>query len=205
VGLEQINRRMELLVPGGFHPITTLSEVRALAYQEFHPAAASLTNADFLALKGFPAGALRLREISRRLRMDPRELKHRDFFGGFEAYYSREWNSASLRAYGMLLEKIVLGEALPEAETQLLLSVMGRVETGKNRVIRGLGPKFSFAHKTGTQVRRVCDFGIAWDNSRPGKKVLLSSCAKGYPSEEKAEAALAEVGSSLKGSGIFAP
>lgn len=202
VGLERVNERVRALVPGGFGPITTLSGVRRLAYSEFSEKADRLTNADFLALKAEAEGS-RVRKLASVLHENPGRLRHSSLARGFESYYSRGHNSASLRAYASLLEKAADGSALGEAQTDYLFRVMRRAATGRRRLRAGLGAGIELAHKTGTQFRRVCDFGVAWPRKSPAKKIVIAACTRGFPSTESAEKVLASAGEAILESGVF--
>lgn len=202
VGLERVNERVRELVPEGFGPITTLSDVRRLAYSEFSRKAAGLSNSDFLALKAEAEGS-RVRKLASVLHESEERLRHSSLAEGFESYYARGHNSGTLRAYASLLEKAAEGSALGEAQTDYFFRVMRRVATGRRRLRAGLGAGIVLAHKTGTQHRRVCDFGVAWPRKNPGKKVVIAACTRGFVSAESAENVLAAAGRAVLESGVF--
>lgn len=204
VGIKNVNRRLQELVPDGFNEITSLAGVRTLAYSEFSVGAEKLRNADFLKLQA-EGESSRVRALASILGEEERDFRFRRLNEGFESYYAQGWNSGTLRAYATLLEKIAGGRALSAELTQYLLRVMEKTATGKNRVKAGLGEEFTWAHKTGTQHRRVCDFGIAWpkNNHWPANPVVMAACTRGFVNTADAEKVLASLGQALARSGIF--
>lgn len=203
VGLEPINRTLRELVPTGFTPITRLADVRRHAYSGIHPAAYRLRNQDLMQLKRISDEREKVAAFARLLRLEGSQLKSHDLDLAYSAYYARQINSGTLVAYGRLLEAILEKRLLSARSTEQLLNLMGRAETGKDRIRAGFPAGFAFAHKTGTQHRRVCDFGIAWDPSDPSRRVLIAACAKGYKALPEAEAALKRLGKAIYQSGVF--
>lgn len=203
VGLRNVNATVARLVKDGFHEITTLSDVRRHAYSGIHPFAMRLKNRELMQLKKEQDEKKRVRKLASILKVPEERTEGKTVQGAFSAYYARHLNSASLVAYSNLLELLVKGEAIGPEGTALLLEIMQRVETGKQRISAGLNKDLVWAHKTGTQYARVCDFGIIWPRKAPAKKVLVSTCASGFSSVEKAEAELKRVGEVLASSGVF--
>ena len=225
VGLERINQLVQSTVPGGFGTITTLGDVRRHAYSGFHPSAANLASADLLRIKAAGSERQRLATLAAALRLRPQELAMRDWDSAFNAYYSANLNTGRLSAYAALLEALVKGELLEPGSTAYLLDVMAKVETGSRRVKAGLPASVVFAHKTGTQHRRICDLGIilargfragpavvtvepssAATARGPGDSIplLVASCSRDFISLADAEDALREVGEAIAASAIFA-
>ncbi len=200
VGVPAVNKSLRQNVPQGFGPITTLADVRRHAYSSFHPQAWTLANPDFLILKSL-SEKKRLQKISELLHIQPQNLQCGSIDEAFARYYEKKLNSATLRAYGSYLENIFKGKVLHAATTEYLLQVMSRVETGKNRLIAGLPSHINFAHKTGTQHKRVCDFGIAWGKSM--HPIVIAACTKNFSSLAQAEKLLKSVGRAISQSGIF--
>lgn len=202
VGLGRINRNVSRLVPEGFYKITTLADVRRLAYSGIFPGAMHLKNRDLLELKGVTAKK-RMSRLAELLHQKIDSAIAGSLDEAYSVYYAKNLNSAKLSAYGELLRKIAVGEALDPQRTDLLLSIMQRVQTGKKRVKAGFSTELVWAHKTGTQYARVCDFGLAWPRRNPERKVVLAACARGFRSEAGSEKALRLVGEALERSGIF--
>lgn len=161
VGLEQVNQLVHQQSPEGFGTITTLADVRRHAYSGFHPAAFKLTGRDFLRIKAQGNERRRIDELARLLSLRADELALGDFDSAFAAYYRTDLNTGSLTAYGTLLESLVNGQLLQPEMTAYLMDVLFSVKTGTQRIKAGLPSTAAFAHKTGTQHRRICDLGVA--------------------------------------------
>lgn len=206
VGIAQVNAvAAELGSIDGMH-ITTLADVRRLAYGQLHPSASRLRSADLLALQRAGAGQARVRRLVQLLAITPADLLRPDLDSAFEAYYATHANSASLIAYGRMLAALSDGHALGPDGTRYLLDVMARVQTGDRRIRAGLPTGTRFEHKTGTQHRRSCDLGIATVPStardRPPARVVIAACARGTATAAS-ERALRDVGAAVTASGVF--
>lgn len=204
VSLDRVNSVLKSLVPEGFGPITTLGDVRRGAYSAFDPDAGKLRNRDFRDLKAISTEGKKLEHLAQLLKRKSTDFHVRTLDAAFDSYYSTHVNSATLQAYGTLLEKIARGEALGRESTSELVAIMKRVETGKERIIKGFPRTVSFAHKTGTQHARICDFGIAWNEKSPTTgPVIVASCVRGVTALSKSEKILARAGKALARSGLF--
>jgi beta-lactamase class A len=201
LGLAAVNRGTKEISPD-FHPITTLSDVRRITYSGIYPKALELKNADILRLKAVKEKK-RVRALASILHEKAEDTQEKSVDSAFSAYYAKKLNSAPLRAYGLLLEKLANGEVLQPASRDLLIGVMERTATGIHRIRAGLRPEIVWAHKTGTQHGRVCDFGYAWPKSEPGRKVVIAACARRFSSRKRAERALRSAGEAIRKSGIF--
>jgi beta-lactamase class A len=202
VGLARVNRRLQRLVPGAFGEITTLADVRRHVYGHITPAAWSLRNRDLLRLKEMPV-TKRTRGLASILKLPGEGLGTTSLDEAYEKYYASGLNSGSLLGYARLLEAIEAGKALGPAMTGLLLETLERVETGRRRIRAGLPKGTVFAHKTGTQYGRVCDFGLARHAEEENHRVLILACARDFPSTARAESALAAVGRAVSASGLL--
>ncbi len=203
VGLENVNAGLMRLVPEGFRDITTLADVRRRAYSGIFPEAARLTNDEILRLGAARGDRETVRTLARLLHTSPEAARTRDLSAAFAAYYASGLNSATPAAYAELLAGIAGGRALGPEATALLLDLMSRVETGKQRIRAGLPPAIVWAHKTGTQRARVADFGVAWPAETPEHRVVVAAVASEFASQQQAERALRLVGAALQESGIF--
>jgi beta-lactamase class A len=201
IGLSSVNRGTQAISPD-FHAITTLSDVRRIAYSGIYPKALELKNSEILRLKGVKEKK-RVRALASILQEKSEDAREKTVDSAFSAYYAKKLNSAPLRAYGLLLEKVMEAEALKAESRDLLLSIMERTQTGKDRLRAALYPEIVWAHKTGTQHGRICDFGYAWPKNRPGHKVVIAACARRFSSRKRAERALKQAGDAIRKSGIF--
>ena len=161
VGIEQVNAIAAELSGAPDLRITSLADVRRLAYGQLHPSAAGRSSSALLAIRASGSGPARLRGIGRPLSLPPEQLRLGSLDEAFEAYYATHVNSASLVDFGRMLAALSEGRALPPEQTVYLLDLMARVQTGHRRLRAGLPPGTRFEHKTGTQHRRTCDLGIA--------------------------------------------
>lgn len=205
VGIDPINVYLKSIVPSGFEKITTLAEVRRLAYGEVHPSAHMLTGTDFLLLKSIKNDKERFEKLREILKLKESDLLCKDFRTAYSNYYSRNYNSATLKAYGSLLEQLSTKEILSQQSQRALLKIMTDAETGKKRIEAGLPKGFKYAHKTGTQRSRICDFGVAWKQGdlSANNAVVITACVRDFKNLKTAESALREVAESLSKSGVF--
>lgn len=207
VGLEAVNAVTQELVPEGLGPITRLADVRRLIYSELHPQAQELSGRDFLRLKQQPSEAGRKKILANLLKLPSTDLKQISLNEAYARYYATPYNSGTLQAYGDLLTALVEGRALSQASTEYVISVMARVATGAQRIKAGLPPTVNYAHKTGTQVARICDVGLI--SPPPYKplaadgRIVVVACVRGAASTAKAERALRGTGEAITASGVL--
>lgn len=203
-GLDTVNALVRELVPEGFEPITTLGDVRRHIYGELHPRAAKLGGRDLLRLRQARKDDERLARLATLLDVPRSALAPISLNAAYANYYRSNLNAATLSAYGELLERLASGQALGKAQTDYLLEVMGRVKTGRQRIVAGLPKDARFAHKTGTQRARICDSGLIEAAARGAvEPVLVVACVQGQPSLAKAERSLRQVGEALTASGVL--
>jgi len=203
VGETHLNQRVRHWVGDGFGPITSIVQVRYDAYGPLHPGMAKLSNMDLLRLRNAAAGEPRLAALAARLRVPRSELNAKDMDEVFNAYYATGRNSATLPAFGLLLEKLVRGELLSEASTQRLLDHMSRITTGTRRVQAGLPAGTVFAQKTGTQIQRACNVGVLAPERGADGAVLVAACAENFGELANAERAFQRLGTALAESGVL--
>lgn len=203
VGLQAVNEVVQSLVPEGIGRITTLADVRRQVYGQLTPAAARLAGADLLAIHRERGDAARVGKLSQLLDV-PASRFRMPLEDAYTAYYASGVNGGRLDAYGELLALLVQGRALGRPMTDYLLQVMDRTATGTRRIKAGLPPDARFAHKTGTQRRRICDAGLITTPRRPdAARVLVVACVRGELSLERSERALRHVGAALCRSGVL--
>ncbi|MBC8650189.1 serine hydrolase [Pseudomonas sp. MTM4] len=207
VGLDAVNAVTRELVPEGLGPITTLAGVRRLIYGELHPSARLLSGRDFLSLKAQRSEAGRLSLLASLLGVQQSAFTKIPLREAYERYYATPFNSGTLQAYGDLLSAVVEGKALSQASTEYLLSVMNRVATGAQRIKAGLPPTVGYAHKTGTQLARICDAGVIapppFRIADPAGRIVVIACVRGAASTAKAERALRGAGEAITASGVL--
>ncbi|MEX1058450.1 MAG: serine hydrolase [Natronospirillum sp.] len=203
LGVDSVNARLQTLVPEGIAPITTLADVRRLAYREFNEAAMQFTSDDFFRIRASSDVDGRADILADIFGLTRAELAQPDMDSAFGAYYAKGYNSGTMMGMGQLLEAIVTGAALSPDPTELLLDTMVDIATGQQRIKAGLPETARFAHKTGTQHRRTCNVGIAWADENSARPVIIAACTRGPRSVADSERALRAVGEAVTASGVL--
>lgn len=195
VGIDRFNARVkDRMVAEGFGTITSLLDVRYGAYSELHPRAKELTNRDFINFKKWKDLGERVQAFLQRLGLRRKDLRAHDIEEAFERYYRKELNSASLEAYGRLLEKLTRRQLLSEKNTELILGYMEKMVTGDKRIKAGLSKRARFFQKTGTQVGRMCNVGIVSAAGRGEGGLIIAACLEKFTHQGDAENALRRIG-----------
>lgn len=205
IGINNINKTIHSEVPNGIGTITSLLDVRKLAYGEMHPRAKSLSNKAFMALKKTPVRH-RPRKLSQLLRIPTSRFRVRDYTAAYEKYYKHGYNTASLVAIGNYLEKIATGDLVNKRVSKNLFEMMSLCKTGGNRLKGGFPRRVGWAQKTGTQHRRACNVGIlSYPNkkSKNGKKLVIAACTKKFQRLKDADATLRKIGKAISISGVL--
>lgn len=193
--------------PAGSHgAVTTLGEVRRRIYGELHPSADRLSGHELMLLRDEASDAERVLTLKRLLGTAPVRPRASTLQAAYDAYYATGVNSGRLDAYGALLAQLVEGRLLGPESTRFLLDVMGRVQTGKDRIRAGLPAGTAWAHKTGTQRRRVCDAGLVRVPLAGGRerRLVVVACTRDGRTVAAAEAALKRVGLAVCRAGALA-
>lgn len=203
IGEDHLNARVRAWTGGGFGRLTTILQVRYDVYGALHPGVARLDNMQIVALRQAEAGEPRLQALAKSLGVARSALGQGSMEEAFEAYYRKGDNSATLEAFGTLLQKLVAGELLDEAGTRRVLDHMRRITTGDRRILAGLPRDADFAQKTGTQVRRACNVG-AIDAARGARgAVVVVACAERFEAITQAEGAFSRLGTALADAGLI--
>lgn len=204
VGLDRVNAVARELMSESCGPITSLADVRRHVYGGLHERAFELKGNDLLQLKRAAAGPARVARLERLLGVRRVDFSLPDISSAFDAYYATQLNAAPLKDYGRMLIALAEGRALAPPATGYLLDLLGRVETGQRRIKAGLPEHVVFAHKTGTQHRRVCDFGLALvADPTGGRRVVITACSRGPVGLARSERALRAVGEAVAASGAL--
>jgi beta-lactamase class A len=166
-------------------------DVRRNIYEHIDQRAAQLTNLQILELAKKRPLSRRARHLGKLIGEKKKRYTSRDLWKAFEAYYHSGLNSAPIDAIGKLLEKLANGEVVSEEASAQIIEIMKRCQTGKRRIIAGLPKNVVLAHKTGTQLKRICDLGIMYlPDEQP---VVFAVCLMNFPSRRKAEALVARL------------
>ncbi len=200
LGVEAFNQQLRRMVPEGFNHLTTILQVRYDAYAELHPNASQLSNMDYVHIRSAGNRDNRVAEFARRLKIDNAQLRTSDLDEAFERYYVSRRNTATLKAYGTLLERLANGELLNREHTELLLSHMQQISTGADRLKAGLPNGVAFAQKTGTQIERACNVGIVQPH-HPSNAIVIVACTRHFGSLGNAEETFQRVAKELNQAG----
>ena len=172
-------------------PITSLLDVRKGIYRQLHPLAGSLTALQYMELwkiKPFDKKLVRFASLVDKPQM---KFTREALEGAYEGFYSLGHNSLSLTSLSGLLKRLTRGEVINKARSDQMVAIMKRCKTGKNRVKASLPPGWTFANKTGTQHRRVCDSGILFHGEQA--RATVTACAERFTSRKKASKQIAEI------------
>lgn len=194
LGIENINKSLNEIVPSGFSPISTILDVRRLAYREFNPKASDLDNMDFFALKKIKRESKKISWLKKKLNLRQDQLQVPTLREAFEKYYDTRLNSGTLPAYAQLLAY--------SAKNSDLMKIMSKTLTGDKRLSKSLPKGFNFAHKTGTQLARICDMGIVYKTD-PQKGLIITVCAEKFKSSENAEKVFQKIAKAIVNTNIL--
>lgn len=113
-------------------------------------------------------------------------------------------DSSTPEAMAQLLTRIFSGRALSKESTTVLTGMMSRCRTGAARLRGRMPPDSTVAHKTGTIGGTVNDVGVV-TLPRDGGQIVVAVFIKGSDAPEAArEAAIAEVGRSVRDYYLYA-
>jgi beta-lactamase class A len=186
VGIQTINATVQKYGGPEFCWITSILDVRRNIYEQIDQRAVGLTNLQIAELAKKRPLSRRARHLGKLIGKKNKKYTSRDLWKAFRAYYDSGLNSAPLDAVGKLLESIERGEVVSPKASRQMIEIMKRCQTGKRRIRAGLPDKVVLAHKTGTQLKRICDLGILYlPDEQP---VVFAICLKEFSSRRKAEA-----------------
>lgn len=188
IGLDAVNAALPLEGLEGFGPITSLLEVRRLVYRNLHPRAERLTSAEIFELAMLRPLDRRLRRLEALVRAPPGRFTPFEYHRAYSQYYEEGWNSAPMRAMGRVLVALAAGRVVSKEASARMLEVMKGTRTGRRRFLAGLPEDVVLAHKTGTQHRRTCDFGVMY---LPGGRPVAIAASVAGGTREEAERVLA--------------
>lgn len=195
VGLDVLNRRASALL--GEVTLTDLAAVRRDVYAELSPAARGLSNVEMVKIAAAPIGPQRVEAVRRTLDLPRGELKATTMEEAYARYYRRDLNSATLVAYGGMLEGLVRGELVSADHLKLLFKDLKFDSYDAYRLEAGLPRSVKFIHKTGTQFERACHMGVIrpQDDGRDG--IVVAACASGLDEHDAAGKLFERVGRAI--------
>jgi beta-lactamase class A len=177
VGMDVVNRTLADEGLTGFGPITSLLDVRRLAYGQITPAVDKLSPTEIRVIGFQKTTDQKVAKLCELIGVPAGTFTSADWDLAFRQYYRAGYNSASMESVGALLERIATGKMINVDASGAMLDVMLGTQTGQNRITAKLPPETPVAHKTGTQYQRICDLGIMY--VEPQRPVVLAACMKG--------------------------
>lgn len=123
-----------------------------------------------------------------------------------ESFYKDTRDTSTPEGMARLLETIWRGKALSKTNTDLLLDIMRRCETGPNRIKGFLPPDVVVRHKTGTLGIGVAnDVGIIELPNNAGNVALAVFVKESNRSSEQQERAIAQISRAIYDYFLFSP
>ncbi len=163
----------------------------------------SLLIADWLGVEGLPPSGEVTTEAFRAAAQRDTTAAHRK--AANEAFDRDPRDTATPEGMADLLQKIWRGQALSPASTQLLLDIMSRCETGKNRLRGMLPPGTVVMDKTGSIGGTVNDVGILTLPQDAGHVVIAVFIKESTAPEPRREQAIAQIARSVYDYFLFTP
>jgi len=129
------------------------------------------------------------KEFSRLYRQTPAEKRK----AAAEAFNKDPRDTSTPAGMVHLLEKIWTGKALGSKNTELIIDIMKRCETGENRIKGLLPPNTVVAHKTGTIGGTTNDVGVITLPDNAGRVVLAVFVKESESELPERERAIAQI------------
>jgi beta-lactamase class A len=181
----------------GVKRLTSLAQVRYDVYAEIHPDARKLTNDQLVRVASVPLGPQRVEAVRRALGVPASALQARTIDEAYARYYKQGANSATLVAYGGMLEKLVRGDLLSPQSTQRIFKDM-KIDVFTNyRLQAGLPRSVRFIHKTGTQYRTACHSGVINPENGGRDAIVVVACAADLDEQKEAGKVFERVGRAI--------
>lgn len=204
VGLDQVNKLVKELSPREFSEITSLKDVRRHIFSEFHTRAFELPGKSFMELRQIRSSKDKIAKFASLLQIDQKQMKLKSLDQAYKAYYQKGLNSATPRSYSKVLEAVWDGKLLSPTSREYLMRTMLNTQTGKKRIKAGLKKPWVFAHKTGTQHKRICDVGYIWDpNDRSRKPIIVISFVRDIAKARTSAKVMEKVAKIISDSGVL--
>jgi beta-lactamase class A len=195
IGEDVLNRRASDLL--GDVTLTDLAAVRRDVYAELSPEARELSNVEMVKIAAAPIGPKRVDAVLRTLRLERSELQATTMEEAYARYYRRGLNSATLVAYGGMLEKMVKGQLVSPEHTKLLFKDLKYDSYDAYRLEAGLPRSVKFIHKTGTQFERACHMGVIRPQDEGRDAIVVAACASGLDEHDAAGKLFERVGRAI--------
>ena len=191
IGVDSVARLLKDEGLEGFGPITSLLDVRRLVLRGLDPRTEALTPRQIFELRTTQPLEARVIKLTEMLDEPLGTYSLLDYYRAYDDYYALGYNSASMERMGHVLERIVTEKLVSPTVSRKMLQIMRGTQTGVNRIRAGLPAYIELAHKTGTQFRRTCDFGVFF---MPGHRpIVLTIAVKGGRMRTSREALMARL------------
>ena len=188
----------EAMGRGNVGRLTNFTEVRRKVYQELNPeAAAKLSNRQLVEIAGAAMGPQRVEAARRAMGIEKSDLRVKTIDEAYDRYYQGGDNSATLAAYGAMLEKLVRGELLSAPSTRRIFEGMKLGRPGDYRLEAGFPKSVQRIHKTGTQHRRACHVAVVDPQDNGAHAVLVTACAADLDDRTEAGLVFQRVGKAV--------
>ena len=206
IGIERLNESAHASMgAAGLKELTSFLKVRQDVYAEIHPDARKLSNDQLVRIAAAPLGPGRVEAVRRALGKKPAELDARTIDEAYDRYYRTGRNSATLEAYGAMLEKLVRGKLLSPESTQRLFVAMKIGIFTNYRLQAGLPRSVTFIHKTGTQYLRACHAGVISPENGGARAIVVAACTADLDEQHEAGKVLERVGRAIADTTLAAP
>ena len=185
IGEDALNQSAAAVLGQGFVKLTDLSQVRQDVYAELHPDARKLTPRQLVEV----AGACKDRSAWRRCRalgVPASAPKVKTMPEAYDNYYRRNFNSATLKGYGGMLEQLVRGKLLSPKSTESLFGYMKFDRWGDYRLEGGIPRGEKLIFKTGTQYRRACHMAVINPQQAGAEGTVVTTCASDMDDQKEA-------------------
>lgn len=198
IGLEAFNRSArDAMGDADAGPFTNFTQVRQAVYAQLHSDARGLAPHQLVQVAAAPLGPRRVEAVRQALDLPAPALQAKTIDEAYARYYRSGANSASLQAYGRLLERLVRGELLSAQSTQRLFEDLKLGRRGAYRLEAGLPRAWPWIHKTGTQYRRACHVGVIDPQGGRARAVVVATCAADLDDRDEAGAVFRQVGHAI--------
>lgn len=199
VGEDRLNEvAAQAMGPGNLGRLTTFTEVRREVYAELNDQGADrLTNQQLVEIAGAPMGPQRVAAARRAMAVEESALQARSIDEAYDRYYADGDNSATLEAYGAMLEKLVRGQLLSPGSTRRLFAGMKFGKPGDYRLEAGFPKNVKRIHKTGTQYRRACHMAVVDPQEGGAHATIVASCAADLDDRTEAGGVFERVGAAV--------
>lgn len=196
IGIDALNESAQKSMGrGDMGRLTTFTEVRREVYAELDEKGADkLSNRQLVEIAGAPMGPKRVAAAQRAMGVKDTDLQARTIDEAYARYYADGDNSATLAAYGAMLEQLVRGKLLSPQGTQRLFRGMKFGKPGDYRMEAGFPKDVKRIHKTGTQYRRACHVAVVDPQDGGAHAVVIAACAADLDDQTEAGAVFQQVG-----------